>query len=171
MSLIIREVLFSECNTLAEISRSTFFETFVEYNTREDMDLYLAENCIKAKMEAEMKEENTLFLFAEFELEIIGFVKLRLNKVLEKFNNARSVEIERLYVSQTHHSRKIGASLMAHCIELAIKDNYEIIFLAVWEHNLKAIQFYEKWGYEPFGSHIFVLGTDEQNDILMKRDL
>lgn len=171
MSLIIREVLFSECNILADISRSTFFETFVEYNTSEDMDQYLAEHCVTSKIEAEMMEENTLFFFAEYNKDIIGFVKLKLNKVLEKFSNAKSIEIERLYVSQTHHSLKIGASLMAHCIDIAQKGDYEIIFLAVWEHNHKAIKFYEKWGYVPFGSHIFLLGTDKQNDILMKRDL
>jgi ribosomal protein S18 acetylase RimI-like enzyme len=60
---------------------------------------------------------------------------------------------------------------MEYCIDFAIKGQNEVLYLAVWEHNHKAIQFYEKWGFEPFGSHIFVLGTDKQNDILMKKNL
>lgn len=36
------------------------------------------------------------------------------------------------------------------------------------EHNIGAIRFYEKLGFEKFDSHIFVLGEDEQIDNLMR---
>jgi len=41
----------------------------------------------------------------------------------------------------------------------------------VWEHNIKAIAFYKKFGFEQFGSHIFMLGDDIQTDILMRKNL
>jgi ribosomal protein S18 acetylase RimI-like enzyme len=41
----------------------------------------------------------------------------------------------------------------------------------VWEHNQRAIGFYEKIGFERFGQHIFLLGRDPQNDWSMKKKL
>jgi len=33
------------------------------------------------------------------------------------------------------------------------------------------IQFYRKWGFEKFSSHVFMLGGDAQTDWLMKKEL
>ncbi|NLA43929.1 GNAT family N-acetyltransferase, partial [Candidatus Saccharibacteria bacterium] len=41
----------------------------------------------------------------------------------------------------------------------------------VWEHNDKAIRFYEKLGFRPFGEHLFMLGSDPQTDLLMRLDV
>jgi len=41
----------------------------------------------------------------------------------------------------------------------------------VWEHNPKAIVFYQQIGFEHFGHHSFVLGNDVQTDCLMKLKL
>lgn len=46
------------------------------------------------------------------------------------------------------------------------------IGLEGWEENTKAIQFfYTKNGFEAFDKHIFMLGSDQQIDIMMKLDL
>ena len=37
--------------------------------------------------------------------------------------------------------------------------------------KIKPIDFYEKNGFVPFDKHIFVLGDDEQTDIMMKMEL
>jgi hypothetical protein len=39
----------------------------------------------------------------------------------------------------------------------------------MYDKNLKAIEFYKKWGFESFGEEIFKLGESEQKDILMKK--
>jgi hypothetical protein len=42
------------------------------------------------------------------------------------------------------------------------------LWLGVWDRNSNARQFYAKNGFMPFGSHMFMLGNDEQKDILLK---
>jgi ribosomal protein S18 acetylase RimI-like enzyme len=37
----------------------------------------------------------------------------------------------------------------------------------VWERNLKAIAFYRKCGLSVVGEHSFMLGLDQQRDLLM----
>ena len=53
-------------------------------------------------------------------------------------------------------------------IEIGKENNLYYIWLGVWEHNINAIRFYEKQGFEKFDTHIFKLGNDEQTDNLMK---
>ena len=45
------------------------------------------------------------------------------------------------------------------------------VWLGVWEHNHRALHFYEKNGFLAFGTHIFQLGNDQQTDILMKKSV
>ncbi|HSU51405.1 MAG TPA: GNAT family N-acetyltransferase, partial [Segetibacter sp.] len=61
--------------------------------------------------------------------------------------------------------------LMEFAISFAVSNQKTVIFLGVWEHNKKAISFYEKLGFKKFGEHLFMLGKDAQTDWLMKKDV
>ncbi len=135
------------------------------------MDQFLTVNCSPATLKTEIDEPYSTFYFAEENSKPLGFVKLRTQPIPEELTNEQVIEIERLYVLTSHHGKKIGAQLMSHCIQLAQNSGCNYIWLAVWEHNQKAIHFYEKWGFEKFGAKIFVLGTDEQTDFMMKKKL
>ena len=60
---------------------------------------------------------------------------------------------------------------MKKCLDLASDLKKEVVWLGVWEHNQRAIEFYKKWGFEKFGTHIFQLGDDPQKDWLMLKKL
>jgi diamine N-acetyltransferase len=45
------------------------------------------------------------------------------------------------------------------------------LWLGVWEHNPRAIRFYEKHGFTTVGEQPFVLGKDPQRDLVMVRPL
>jgi ribosomal protein S18 acetylase RimI-like enzyme len=81
------------------------------------------------------------------------------------------MEIERIYVKKEWQSRKIGQLLMDKAIELARAHRAPYIWLGVFEANTKAIAFYQRNGFVAFSQHVFMLGTDEQRDIMMKREL
>jgi hypothetical protein len=60
---------------------------------------------------------------------------------------------------------------MDKAISVAKQAGLQYMWLGIWEENPRAIRFYEKRGFEKFGSHSFRLGQDEQTDILMKLSL
>jgi ribosomal protein S18 acetylase RimI-like enzyme len=152
---------------LCEIGIKTFVETYGNQNTPEDLKKYLEEKFNEKQILDEILIPNTIFLLVELETEIIGYAKMRVNLVENP--DMKSLEIERIYISKDYHGQKYGAMLMQKCIDVAIENNYESIWLGVWEHNPKAINFYQKWGFEIFGEHIFQLGDDAQTDFLMKK--
>jgi diamine N-acetyltransferase len=60
---------------------------------------------------------------------------------------------------------------MQFCIDWANENNFETIWLGVWENNPNAIKFYQKMGFEFLSKHTFVLGTEVQTDFTMKKEL
>jgi ribosomal protein S18 acetylase RimI-like enzyme len=56
-------------------------------------------------------------------------------------------------------------------LDYASEKGFDTIWLGVWEHNHNSIAFYEQWGFETFGKHVFRLGNDDQNDLLMKKKI
>jgi ribosomal protein S18 acetylase RimI-like enzyme len=61
--------------------------------------------------------------------------------------------------------------MMDHCLQIAVDEGFDTVWLGVWEHNPKAARFYEKCGFQVFGSHAFWVGNDCQTDNLMKLQL
>jgi GNAT superfamily N-acetyltransferase len=56
-------------------------------------------------------------------------------------------------------------------IEVAKENSVKFIWLGVWEHNPRAIRFYEKNQFVVFDKHIFMLGDDAQTDLMMRREI
>ena len=48
---------------------------------------------------------------------------------------------------------------------------YESVWLGVWDQNLRARKFYERFGYKKIGKKHFILGSDKQEDAVYLLDL
>jgi diamine N-acetyltransferase len=165
--MTVRIAALNDIDLLCKIGEKTFIETYGQQNTPEDLKKYLKEKFNEKQISDEIQTPKTIFLLVELGNEMIGYAKMRVN--LEENSDEKSLEIERIYISKQYHGQKYGAMLMQKCIDVALENNYESIWLGVWEHNPKAINFYQKWGFEIFGEHIFQLGDDAQTDFLMKK--
>jgi ribosomal protein S18 acetylase RimI-like enzyme len=153
------------------IGRVTFFETFSEKNTMENMQKYLEEGFKKNKLINEIKNPNSEFYFAEIDSNIVGYLKINFGQAQTELKNNKSLEIERIYVLKELHGKKVGQTLYEKALTVAKQKGVEFLWLGVWEKNLRAINFYKKNGFIEFDKHIFKLGNDEQTDIMMKLNI
>lgn len=170
-NMVIRIAEINDAALLTTLSVITFRQTFGDANSPQDMDKYLAEEMNFSKLSGELLDKDNSFFFAIIDDVPIGYVKIRASKQFMELNDSNPLEIERLYVLKEYQGKKAGAALMAHCISHAASRHHDLLVLGVWEHNHKAIRFYQQWGFAVFGSHIFLLGDDEQTDVLMKKEL
>lgn len=169
--IIIRQVASNEIAELVEISKQTFLETFAAGNTEEDMKKYLQDNLSQEKLTAEFSDTNSQFYFAESRGSIIGYLKLNTGPAQTELKDNKGFEIERIYVSKEYHGKKVGQLLYEKALAIAAELRAEYVWLGVWEKNTRAINFYKKNGFVEFDKHIFVLGNDEQTDIMMQLEL
>jgi len=164
----IRAISISDLPQLQKIGISTFTETFTEHNTKEDLEKYLKESFASEKLIAELENSDAAFYFAEVDDTVIGYLKINFGDAQTELKDNKAVEIERIYVLQAYHGKKIGQLLYNKAIEIAKEHKANYVWLGVWEENHRALQFYKKNGFVPFDTHIFKLGNDEQTDIMMK---
>lgn len=153
---------------LQEIGRQTFYETFAATNSEENMAAYLKEGFATEKLTTELENPYSEFYFASLENHVIGYLKLNFGPAQTELKDTNAVEIERIYVLQEFHGKKIGQLLYDKAMGVAKEKNASYVWLGVWEKNHRAIQFYTKNGFVAFDQHVFVLGDEEQTDIMMK---
>ncbi|MNQ69927.1 Protease synthase and sporulation negative regulatory protein PAI 1 [compost metagenome] len=167
----IKKISLNEIDQLQKIGRQTFYETFSEANSEENMKNYLEKGFSNEKLTAELTDNNSEFYFATLNNEVIGYLKINFGESQTELKDDKTLEIERIYVSKEFHGKKIGQLLYDKAIEIAKQKNSEYVWLGVWEENLRALSFYRKNGFAEFDKHIFKLGDDEQTDLMMKLKL
>ena len=167
-NFLIKECSFKDIEKIKDISEKTFYETFSEENTKEDMESYLIETFSYDVLESEMKNSGSKFYIAENNGQVAAYMKLNFDKAQTEPGHDNTLEVQRIYVLQEYKGRSIGKLLMEKALEVGKSNNLDYIWLGVWENNINAIGFYEKLGFVKFDTHIFILGEDKQIDNLMK---
>ncbi len=168
---VLRKATIEDTAAIVQIGMQTFYDTFAAINKKEDMDIYLAKNFNTRQVESELSDPCNTFILAEVDGIPVGYAKLRKSETPRELKGAHSIEIERVYAAKDYIGKKVGHKLIDAMLNIARQEEYDAIWLGVWEHNERAIAFYKKQGFEKFGSHPFMLGNDLQTDHLMKKDL
>ncbi len=169
--ITIRTASINDVTLLAQLGAKTFYDTFMSSNTDEDMKLYIEKNFSKEQLARELNDDKSIFILAENGDEAVGYARMRRQEQPEGLDESNQIEIERIYSRKEYLGKSVGKTLMEACLNIAKSAGHKVVWLGVWEHNPRAISFYEKWGFQKFGTHPFVLGTDLQTDILMKKEL
>lgn len=164
----ITKVKLADIDDLQVIGRQTFFETFADHNTADDMQKYLDNNLSIDKLKNELADKNSEFYFATLDNKVIGYLKINFGQAQTELKDKSSLEIERIYVLKDFHGKKVGQVLYDKAIDIAKQTKADYVWLGVWEKNPRAINFYKKNGFVEFDKHIFKLGDDEQTDIMMR---
>jgi ribosomal protein S18 acetylase RimI-like enzyme len=171
MALHIQYATKDDAALIADISRQTFYETFASQNTKEDMDKFIHEQFTKELLMKEVGAKDNIFLLAFDDNEVAGYARLRQNNIPPGLGTSNAIEIARIYAATSQIGKGVGKALMQKCIEIALEEGKEVVWLGVWEKNERAIQFYQKCGFQKFAQHEFILGNDVQQDWLMMKHL
>jgi ribosomal protein S18 acetylase RimI-like enzyme len=170
MNLSTRYATNDDAALIADISRQTFYETFSSLNSKVDMDIFMNVQFTKGRLMLEVGKPENIFLLAYADEKVAGYARLR-EKSDKMFQYKPTLEIARIYAVSSMIGRGVGRKLMESAIAYARMLQKEIVWLGVWEKNVRAIEFYKKFGFEKFAEHDFILGDDVQKDWLMKKEI
>jgi ribosomal protein S18 acetylase RimI-like enzyme len=173
MQITIQRALPGDAAILSAISRQTFFDTFTGTCTEEDMQSFLDTNFNLQQVERELSNNDDYYWLARAGDEVVGY--LRLMEDYSQFpliKQWKALELKRIYVLREFQGKGVAPLLMEHTINFARENNYQVVWLGVWEHNLRAQAFYRKQGFEDSGhTHDFPIGHTPQTDRWMWRFL
>lgn len=168
-TITLRRATTADALSLAQFGATAFVDTFAADNRPSDMAMYLAEAFGETVQRGELANPAITVFVAERDGELAGYAMLREGGAPTCVGGHDAVEIARLYAARRWIGAGIGAALMERCLAEAGANGRSTIWLGVWEHNVRAITFYRRWGFSDVGSQEFQLGADRQTDRVMAR--
>ena len=168
--ITIRKATIADAALIADMSRESFAATFAAGNKPEDIEIFLDQQFTKAALMAEVGTPGNTFLIAFSGDEPAGYVRLR-KAVCKTWPAENPLEIARLYAMPEMVGKGVGKFMMTYCIDFASANGHDLLWLGVWEHNARAIHFYQSFGFEKVATQDFLLGNDLQTDWVMKREI
>lgn len=167
----LRKANLSDLPELLALARTSFVQAFTAGNKPENVQAYLAEAFTEDKLTKEIQETASTFIVASLAGKLVGYTKLNLSAAQAEVQDPASVEVARLYTLEEVWGTGLGQLLLDAAIAFGRQEGKTWLWLGVWEHNARAIRFYEKNGLCIFGSHPFPFGDEIQTDWLMRVDL
>lgn len=167
----IRACTVEDIDLLHDISRETFADTFLPYNTYENVEKYMAKAYSKDQLISELNHPETFTYFALVDDQVAGFLKINFKSSQTEKNYPHSMEVHRIYVRQAFKRQGVGKALMNWAEKKAREAQVDYIWLGVWEHNDAALAFYKSMGFQPFETHVFKMGDKTQKDFVLRKDI
>lgn len=161
----------ADVDELRAVSIETFTDTFGEFNSDENMRIYLEDAYNREKLTAELAETNSQFFFLKKNNETVGYLKLNVGDAQTERVGDNLLEVERIYVRTAFLRHGYGTKLIQTAEEIARDLGVTGMWLGVWEHNQRALNFYGKMGFRHISQHSFFMADDEQIDLIYYKDL
>ena len=171
MNLSFNLCTIKQLNTLVKISRETFVNAFEKENNPIDFYNYVNSAFNEETLKKELSNINMSFYFLYLNEVLAGYFKLNERDAQNETFKTPSIELERIYVIPKFQGKKLGETMLNKAVQISKEKQATFLWLGVWEKNVNAIRFYERYGFKQFSSHDFYVGNDKQIDLLMKLEL
>lgn len=166
----IRKCTKDDITVLSELSAKTFADTFRGTTSDENLADFLKTAYLPEKLEKEMDNPESTFYFTYVDDELAGYLKVNFGEAQTEIRDPMAGELERIYVLNIFQGRGVGRFLMEQALTMVREAGKDYIWLGVWEHNERALGFYEGHGFYQISSHDFPVGDDIQTDIILRKD-
>lgn len=166
---MIVEIEKKDLSLLREMAIQTFRETFGDFIKEADLAHFYTHDLSLETLEREWENPESAHYFVLHEGQPVGFLKVNWGAAQTEHELEDAFEIQRIYVLQTHQGYGLGKKLFEFALEKARKAGFDWAWLGVWEKNVKAQNFYFKYGFERFGEHEYVTGETVDIDWLLKK--
>jgi diamine N-acetyltransferase len=167
----IRRGVVEDAAVLADLARTTFYDTFADTNNPNDMALHLERAYGVTQQSAELRDPGIMTLLVEKDGRAIAYAQVRVHDAPDCVTGPAPIELWRFYVHREWHGQGVAPSLMDRVKAEARQRGAKTLWLGVWERNDRARAFYAKCGFADAGEHIFLFGTDPQTDRVMTMTL
>lgn len=168
---VVRRAEPIDASRLAVLAERTFRAAFGSLNTQENLDAHCANAYSGAHQASEIVDPGIETFVCDDKVELIGYAQLRWGAAPACVSAAKPAEVQRLYVDERWHGKGVAQALMSEMLAAALRGNADQVWLGVWEHNPRAMAFYQSFGFINVGHHTFQLGHDPQHDWVLCRDV
>ncbi len=166
MTITYRDGTLDDIPAIDRIFRQSFCDTFAHLYRDADLQAFLGKFTTQAWAE-EIGSPDYSFRLAQADGEAVGFAKIS-PSTLPVEHKGPSVELRQLYILKQWHGSGIARALMDWALEEARRRGVEELLLTVYTDNHRAKRFYQRYGFEEVGPYAFTVGSQADEDIIMR---
>jgi len=154
---------------LDAMARAVWLETFGHSGSAEDIALYLAKAYgPTGDLIRHLSDPDHRFRLACQDGAIVGYAKLSRPWLPEGTFGPKGQQLSQLYTVKDVRGSGVASTLMNWTIDTARAHGADELLLTVWEHNPRAMRFYEKVGFVHVGDYEFPMGKQIDRDLIMR---
>jgi ribosomal protein S18 acetylase RimI-like enzyme len=161
-----RDAHAADAEALAAFAEMTFTETFGHMYPPEDLAAYVGAKYRADVVAGEIAEPETRYVLALRDGVIVGYSKLGV--VDMDVDATDALELHRLYVDTSVKGAGVAKTLMDDGLAWARGKGARVMYLSVWENNMRAQAFYRRYGFEHVKEHKFMVGRVADRDFIWR---
>jgi GNAT superfamily N-acetyltransferase len=154
-----------DADTLSDLGRETFAETFGHLYSTENLAAFL-ENHRPERWGAELSDPALIVRLAEEDGRAAAYAKLGPPSLPFEVKHP-AIELRQFYVAKPWQGSGVAQALMEWVLGEA-KERAQELYLSVFVDNHRARRFYARYGFEQIGTYHFMVGTHADEDLIMR---
>lgn len=163
----IRLATSADARRLSALAARTFRQTYAAKLDAAELELHIAQTFHERIQRDELCDPNRCTLLLIGDACELGYAQLRSAAAPGCTEGAAALELQRFYLEQQLIGRGMARPFMDAVKQAARERGSELLWLCVWEHNPRAIAFYEKCGFATVGEAGFPFGAATLRDLVM----
>lgn len=166
-----RQATLADAGALAEFGARLFLDSYRHLMEAGEIEAYARAHFTEERQQAELADAATT-TFLAVDPDIRGYAQLTAGARPDfPLAARRPAELKRIYVERAWQGQGVAAELLRLVEAEAEQRHCDLLWLAVWEINQRAISFYGKQGFTIVGRQGFPVGNEVQTDHVMAKPL
>lgn len=152
---------------LATLAADAFRDTYRDIDADDDIESYVAEHFNHAELARQLADPASTMLLAAAADRLLGYAQVRVVEAPACVTGPAPVELKRLYLCVAAKGQGLGARLMRAVQAEARRLERQTLWLGVYDRNVHAVAFYQRFGFVTVGSKAFEFGGEIYMDPVM----
>jgi len=157
-SLALRHASIEDASALAAFASKAFSDTYRGIDDPDEIAEYVAEHFNPEAVTKIIRDRVSTTLLAEIASQLVGYAVLKSVEAPSCVTGAKPIELARFYLDKEFIGKGIGASLMLLVHAEALRLGARTLWLSVYDRNVRAVSFYERFGFTRVGGKEFLFG-------------
>jgi GNAT superfamily N-acetyltransferase len=157
-SLALRRASIQDASALAAFASRAFSDTYQGIDDPDEIADYVAEHFNPEAVAEIIRDRVSTTLLAEIGPQLVGYVVLKAVEAPSCVTGTKPIEFAKFYLDKEFIGKGIGASLMLLVHAEALRLGARTLWLSVYDRNVRAVRFYERFGFTKVGGKEFLFG-------------
>lgn len=158
-----------DVETLVQLGRETFTETFGQLYPPDDLADFLATAHSPERVRRDLQDADSAIWLVEADGRAVGYALAGPCELPHPEASPAAGELKRIYLRSGWRNGGVGRRLFAAAMDWLARSGRDDIWIGVWSENFGAQRFYERFGFVKVGEYLFPVGRVRDREFILRR--